>query len=453
MPAEAPANFLVWTTAAAGHVITGLPIVRRLVERGHNVRWYTGSEYRTAIEASGATFEPMISAVDPGERPINERYPERHALEGIACMKFDLKHMFLDEAPAQIDDIRRLLAERPADALLVDTLTLGAPMLASLGGPPWAAYGVSVLPLGGQDVAPYGTALPPGDSFGHRIRNRVLAAASERIIFRDVARHERGIRQRLGVPQRTGPTLEATISPYLFLQPSTPAFEYPRRALPETLHWIGPLLPAATAGPLPAWWPELDGAQPVVMVTQGTVTTDSGDLIRPTLEALANEPVLVVAVPVDGLSPADIPANARAEKFVPFARLLPKVSALVTNGGYGGVQLALANGVPLVVAGTTEEKPEVAARVEWAGAGRRLKTKKPSPEQIRVNVRRILDEPSYRANAQRIARDYAEHDASAEAVALLELLAATGRPVTRAAAVDVIGAVRQARPVADGLAQ
>lgn len=189
MPTEAPANFLVWTTAAAGHVITGLPIVRRLVERGHNVRWYTGSEYRSAIEAIGATFEPMISAVDPGERPINERYPERLALEGIACLKFDLKHMFLDEAPAQIDDIRRLLAERPADALLVDTLTLGAPMLASLGGPPWAAYGVSVLPMGGLDVAPYGTALPPGTSFGHRIRNGVLAAANERIIFRDVARH------------------------------------------------------------------------------------------------------------------------------------------------------------------------------------------------------------------------------------------------------------------------
>jgi UDP:flavonoid glycosyltransferase YjiC (YdhE family) len=30
---------------------------------------------------------------------------------------------------------------------------------------------------------------------------------------------------------------------------------------------------------------------------------------------------------------------------------------MVTNGGYGGVQAALANGVPLVVAGATEEKP------------------------------------------------------------------------------------------------
>jgi MGT family glycosyltransferase len=439
MSTATPANFLVWTTAQAGHVNPGLPIVRRLVERGHHVRWYTGSEYRAAIEATGATFEPMISAVDPGEHPMNERYPQRLALEGLAGLKFDLKHLFLDEVPAQIDDVRRLLAAHPADALLVDVATLGAPMLAALGGPPWAAYGVSVLTMGGPDVAPFGTALPPGNSLGHQIRNRLLAAAAERIIFRDVVRHDRGIRRKLGVPQRTGPFLESTISPYLYLQPATPAFEYPRRNLPETVHWIGPLLPEAGEHPLPGWWPELAGALPIVLVTQGTVATDDGDLIRPTLAALADEPVLVVVAGANGLAPADIPANARVEQFVPFASLLPKTSVMVTNGGYGGVQFALANGVPLVVAGTTEEKPEIAARVEWAGAGLRIRTKTPTPEQMRVAVRRVLDEPAYRSGAQRVARDYARHDAPAEAAALLELLAATGRRVTRDAVVGRIG--------------
>jgi MGT family glycosyltransferase len=433
MSTATPASFLVWTTAAAGHVNPGLPIVRRLVERGHDVRWYTGSEYRSAIEATGARFEPMVSAVDPGTSPMNERHPQRTHLEGLAGMKFDLKHLFLDEAPAQIADIRRLLAERPADALLVDVGTLGAPMLEALGGPPWAAYGVTVLTLGGTDVAPFGTGLPPGGSFRQRLRNRLLSALTERVLFADVIRHERGIRQRLGIAPRTVPLLETTISPYLYLQSATPAFEYPRRDLPETVHWIGPLLPETGDQPLPTWWPELDGDRPVVLVTQGTVATDDGDLIRPTLQALADEPVLVVAAGANGLDPVEVPANARVEQFVPFARLLPRVNAMVTNGGYGGVQFALANGVPLVVAGTTEEKPEIAARVEWAGAGIRLRTKQPTPEQVRQSVRRLLEDPSYVAGAQRIAQDYARHDAPAEAVLLLEQLAATGLPVTREA--------------------
>jgi formate dehydrogenase assembly factor FdhD len=40
--------------------------------------------------------------------------------------------------------------------------------------------------------------------------------------------------------------------------------------------------------------------------------------------------------------------------------LLPKVDVMVTNGGYGGVQRAVSTGVPLVVAGSTEDELEVA---------------------------------------------------------------------------------------------
>jgi UDP:flavonoid glycosyltransferase YjiC (YdhE family) len=93
------------------------------------------------------------------------------------------------------------------------------------------------------------------------------------------------------------------------------------------------------------------------------------------------------------------------------------------------------------VAGTTEEKPEIAARVAWAGAGIRVKAKRPTADQVRDAVRRVLAEPSFRAGARRVAADYAGHDAPAEAVELIERLAATGRPVTRGADREVAGAV------------
>ncbi len=50
------------------------------------------------------------------------------------------------------------------------------------------------------------------------------------------------------------------------------------------------------------------------------------------------------------------------ERFIPFDRLLPQVDVFVANGGYGGVQLALSHGVPIVGAGRTEDKIEVNAR-------------------------------------------------------------------------------------------
>ena len=114
---------------------------------------------------------------------------------------------------------------------------------------------------------------------------------------------------------------------------------------------------------------------------------------------------------------------------MPFAALLPRVDAMVTNGGFGGVQFALAHGVPLVVGGTTEEKPEVNNRVAWAGAGIDLRENDPSPGQVRDAVRRVLGDPGFRQAAQRVQADYARHDAAREAATLLEALAATGKPV------------------------
>jgi hypothetical protein len=118
-----------------------------------------------------------------------------------------------------------------------------------------------------------------------------------------------------------------------------------------------------------------------------------------------------------------LPANVRVANYVPHRLLLPHVAAMVTNAGYNGVLTALAHGVPLVCAGRTEDKADVSARVAWSGAGLDLGTDLPSTAQVGAAVRRVLTEPSFRANAARIAADFAGHDGPAEAVDLLERLA------------------------------
>ena len=85
--------------------------------------------------------------------------------------------------------------------------------------------------------------------------------------------------------------------------------------------------------------------------------------------------------------------------------------------------MALAHGIPLVVAGETEDKMEVAARVEWSGAGINLRKQRPSPGQVRDAVKEVLANPLYRDNARRIQADFAKYDAPTRAAELLEALA------------------------------
>ncbi len=78
---------------------------------------------------------------------------------------------------------------------------------------------------------------------------------------------------------------------------------------------------------------------------------------------------------------------------------MPKVAAYVTNGGYGGLHNAMESGVPIVVAGGTEDKPECAA---LAGAGINLKTGRPKPAAIRDAVHKVLNDDRYSAGSRRI---------------------------------------------------
>jgi UDP:flavonoid glycosyltransferase YjiC (YdhE family) len=149
-----------------------------------------------------------------------------------------------------------------------------------------------------------------------------------------------------------------------------------------------------------------------VHVTQGTLdNADLRRLLEPTIEALAGDDLLVVATtggPDPGPLRSGLPANARLERFIPHDVLLPHVDVMVTNGGYGGVQQALANGVPLVVAGDSEDKPEVAARVRWSGTGIDLRTGRPTPDKLAAAVRRVLAESSFAARARTLQSEIAQ---------------------------------------------
>jgi UDP:flavonoid glycosyltransferase YjiC (YdhE family) len=165
---------------------------------------------------------------------------------------------------------------------------------------------------------------------------------------------------------------------------------------------------------------------------------DLTELVVPAVQALAGQDVLVV-VTTGQATPDDLvaalgrtlPANARVARFIPYDLLLARASVFVTNGGYTGVTLALAHGVPLVQAGTTEEKVEIAARIKWSGVGVTLGSTRPSPEAIGKGVRTVLDKPTFRAAAGAIRQEMADHDAGREGAELLLRLAHTGRPVPR----------------------
>jgi UDP:flavonoid glycosyltransferase YjiC (YdhE family) len=423
-------RIIIAATPVYGHVAPLRSIAANLVGRGYHVTFLSGSSFKTFVEGTGATFVPLRGNAD-FDVSDPATFPQRLQLQaGPPQIDFDIRHLFVDPIAEQHRALQALLAEaytaQPDEpvVLLHDTVFMGMwPVL--LGAPglrPTGVIGIGVtpLPLTSIDTAPFGLGLAPDNSAAGRLRNRELNLAVVNEVFVAAQTHLVKVLQVAGAPTAPPFVFDGMVAlPDRFLQLTVAALEYRRSDAPAGLRYAGALPAVHAVFSPPVWWKHVVGTRKVVLVTQGTVANrDFGELIRPTLMALADMDVVVVAVTgrADAEASADIgpvPANAYVADFIPFDLVLPHVDVLVTNGGYGGIQQALSHGVPLVLAGETEDKIEVNARVAHTGAAINLRTGRPDTAALRSAVHTALSEPKYGLSAQRLQADYAKHDAFA----------------------------------------
>lgn len=406
-----PLEILLCSTPVHGHVTPLLAVSRALVERGHRVHFLTGERYLERAAATGADALRLPAEADYDDTDIDAAFPGRVGLTGPAGIRYDMTEIFLRPARAQLVAVDAVVSRLGIDVVLAESLFLGAALLAARprsNRPALLNLGIVPLGLKSRDTAPFGLGIPPRPGVLGRARNRLLTAFAEKVVFAPVQRAA----ERVGAEAGTG--LDGFVLDWPshgdgVIQFTVPEFEYPRADLTVPVHFVGPVSRTqASDTPLPAWWSDLDDGRPVVHVTQGTVANrDFGDLLLPTMRALADRDVWVVAStggrPVAELG-ADLPANARVAPYLPYDRLLPRTAVYVTNGGYGGIHYAMEHGVPVVVAGTTEDKTEVSARVAWSGVGVKLGTNRPDAAAIARAVSTVLDDRGYAERSARIGR-------------------------------------------------
>lgn len=338
-------RILLATFDCYSHVTTAVPLVQRLVVRGHTVRWLTHERYRPFAQRSGAHLFPTA-------------YTNSHA-ELPAMSLQEWATMFQAERFAQAADLTAALEDTPADMLLVDPTYVG---VAGISYPDMRIGMLGCVPL-------------------------------------------------LHVHPDAAFVLQATL----------PQCEYPVGHAP--VHFTGPLLPP----PMDELSPEetakfaarIPTDRPLVVITHGTLATETERLAVPALEAIKDLPVFALVQATPGT--LDLPPNAMALPWIPFGRVLPRAALVVSNGGYQGAQWCLAAGVPMVIRGETEDKPEVAARVEWAGYGKNISEAPRSAAVFRRAIEEVLVNPRYREQARRLSVQAAQIDAATAAAQIIEM--------------------------------
>jgi UDP:flavonoid glycosyltransferase YjiC (YdhE family) len=406
----------------------------------------TGSPYRSIIESMGASFVPISGYGDFTEEDIPKRWPIRETLpEGPIQLAFDMEEVFIRSMTSQHEAeqtaLQMLNDKQPGRSIVVvaEGAFLGSlPINAGARGiRPAATLGIGIVPIAisSIDHPPFGPGLPPDSSPEGRERNKAMNdGMRKQLLSKPNTTFEQLLRE-LGAKMSKVPfCFDAMYQvPDRFLQMCIPSVEYPRSDLPATIRFAGGLPKGHrdAYADSPAWWEEIasNKTKKIVLVSQGTLTANFTDLVVPTLIGLKDREdiLVVVALGKKGRTLPEgtlVPANARIEDFIPFDDVLPHCAVFVSNGGYGAFQHAVSHGVPLVIGGTTEDKPEIAARAEWAGIAVNLRTATPAPEVVLAAVDEIVSNPKYKERAKVLEAEMATYDPMEIVVKNIEELAA-----------------------------
>jgi len=160
----------------------------------------------------------------------------------------------------------------------------------------------------------------------------------------------------------------------------------------------------------------------LVLVAASTAQDPECRLVRVALEALADEPVRVLAttnghMPSEGI---EVPANARLYGWLSYSQAMAAADLVVCHGGHGTVARALGAGVPVLCCPAVGDMAENGARVGWAGVGLALPWRLLGRASLRVAVRRLLGDPGFAERALQIARWGEAHDGAAKGAELVE---------------------------------
>ena len=372
---------------------------------------------------------PLLRQQHAHHRDLPARATAETQASRAKLLRMILERGFVDFMLPQYQSIKQVMREFPFDIVIGDHLMLGVlPMLLGPRSkrPPVALLGTTYLLSRRDDGAPNDAGIPPASSEKQRKEYADLFQASEDAVFAPVGEYLNSRMAGIGLAPLRKNLYDAMVElPDAYLQLTVPRFELPRRQPTPSVHFVGPLPITPGQAPIPPWAQDLDGSRKVVLVTQGTLTNDDfGELVLPTMEALANEPDIIVVVttggrPVETLG-GPLPDNVRVAQYLPFEWVLSKIDAFVTNGGYGSVNQALSFGVPIVTAGTAADRGDVSARVAWSGVGVNLATNAPAAAALRPAVRSVLDNPKFRAQAALYAEEARGIDTRSEILRILQ---------------------------------
>ena len=376
---------------AHGHTNPTLGLVKTLTEAGHQIWYFSFEEFREKIERAGATFI--------GCDGYDFEMEDKDNADRVGKDKVFATELLVSSTLALDEMTTRVIGEIRPDVVVSDSVAFWGKLAAMKHGLPYVSstttfafnrYSAKYMQESAWDIARMLMAMPRINKQLKRLREKGYP-----------------VKSLLDIVQNDNDT-NTIVYTSKYFQPCSDTFS-------DRYHFIGPSIRPVTD-------PIEKTSEKTIYISMGTVNQNR-QFYRNCINVLAPtgwQVIISMGTNKDHFD--DLPDNIQVYESVDQMAVLSIADAFITHCGMNSASEGLYYGVPLVLFPQTPEQNAVAKRVEELGAGVRLKSI--SEEDVLDALTKVINEPQYKAGAERISDSFKRSGGMEEAKAFLETVAA-----------------------------
>ncbi len=362
---------------AHGHTNPTLGVIRELIERGHEVWYYSYKVMQEKIESTGARF------VACDDYDMEQKLDPKDAVRVGKDLAFSTQ-LLVDTTLALDDMVIAHMKELAPDCIVADSM---------------AVWGKAVaLKLGIPFVS--STTTFAFNQHSARILKRSLGEVFSMIFSMPKINKNIKRLQDKGYPVQSVLDIIQNDDNTHTVVYTSPEFQPCADTFSDKYAFVGPSVRPATD-------PFVKQRDRLVYISMGTVNNDMVKFYQNCINAFKEsdyQVILSVGNLVDMEVFQDLPEHITVHAHVDQIAVLQQADVFLSHCGMNSVNESLYYQVPLVTNPQTSEQGGVATRVEQLGAGLRLS--KYSPKVIRDTVEKVLQDASYKEKAVAIATGF-----------------------------------------------
>ena len=372
---------------AHGHTNPTLGLVKALTDKGHQVFYFSFEMFREKIENAGATFIPCDGydfEMEDKENADRVGKDQAFAVELLVSSTIALDEMATEK-----------ISEIQPDVIISDSVAYWGKLTAMKHGIPYIS-----------STTTFAFNRYSSRYMKHGLYETLKMLFSMPKVNKQIKRlQEKGypVKGILDIVQNDNET-NTIVYTSKYFQPCSDTFS-------EKYHFIGPSIRPITEK-------YKKNAEKTVYVSMGTVNQNK-EFTRNCIEALGRTGYQVImSMGTNTEHFENVPDNISIYDSVDQMAVLSITDAFITHCGMNSASEGLYFGVPLILFPQTPEQEAVAKRTEEVGAGLRLPSA--DADDILKSVTKVLEDKSYRENAEKVSDSFNSSGGISEAVSFIE---------------------------------